>query len=98
MVLIQLYGCHHFQVFGALWEGDADSLLVADPLTRPLSLLYVPTDPLNGYYQLARVVTALLTLHQKLKDFNESPTDISPYYKCSDIQYDPLHVRHSGGW
>lgn len=36
MVLLQLCGCHYFQVFSALWEGDADSLLVADPLTQPL--------------------------------------------------------------
>lgn len=31
-----------------------------------------------------------MKLHQKLAEYEELPTDISPYYKYSDLQYDPV--------
>jgi hypothetical protein len=44
MLLVSLVGFSHMQVYGAAWNGDD---LCYDPLTHPLSTLFVPSDPLE---------------------------------------------------
>ena len=45
MLLISVIGCRYLQVFGATWYGDS---VRVDPLCTPVSLLFVPRDPING--------------------------------------------------
>ena len=56
MFLITIAGCHHLQVFGAVWN---NSVICVDPLCSPVSLLYVPHDPNDGIRKVARVLSAL---------------------------------------
>lgn len=40
MLLVNVVGCHHLQVFGATWNGER--CMCVDPLYPPISLLFVP--------------------------------------------------------
>ena len=59
MFLVTMVGPYYMQVFGAVWD---DGNLCMDPLSDPLSLLYVPCDPFNAVVKLARVFRTLATL------------------------------------
>ena len=59
MFLVTMVGPYYMQVFGAVWDGGN---LCMDPLSDPLSLLYVPCDPFNAVVKLARVFRTLSTL------------------------------------
>ena len=56
MFLVTIAGCHHLQVFGAVWN---NSVICVDPLCSPISLLYVPHDPNNGIRKVACILNAL---------------------------------------
>lgn len=71
MLLVSIVGPNHFQVFGATWSGGR---VCIDPLTEPLSLLYVPhrTDAIEkmswalhaadiSYSEIAVTVTTTFT-------------------------------------
>ena len=56
MLLAIIVGCHYFQVFGAVWNGNK---VCVDPLSGPVSLLPVPNDPRHGHEEVARVLSSL---------------------------------------
>ena len=64
MLLVSLVGCHYIQVFGAAWNNNG---VCVDPLSPPVSLLFVPEDPNNGIRTVAQMLTALLHGAQDLK-------------------------------
>ncbi len=57
MLLVSVVGCHYFQVFGAVWNGER--CVCVDPLGSPASLLFVPRDPHNGVLKLARLLSMI---------------------------------------
>lgn len=66
MLLISVVGCHYLQVFGATWnQGN----VCIDPLCTPVSLLYVPRDPLDGITKTARVLAAIDATVKELKQY-----------------------------
>ena len=66
MLLINVVGCHYFQVFGAVWNG---SDVCVDPLCSPVSLLFVPRDPTGGVAKTARVLAAMNSTIRKLRQY-----------------------------
>ena len=66
MLLATVVGCHHFQVFGAAWNG---SVVCIDPLCSPVSLLFVSRDPNHGVSKtaLARLLSAMCFTVDELK-------------------------------
>jgi hypothetical protein len=50
MLLVSVVGSHYFQVFGALWNG---AKVCVDPLSDPVSLLFVRRDPRRGVSKVA---------------------------------------------
>lgn len=54
------------QVYGAAWNGDD---LCHDPLSLPLSLLFVPCDPLNTILKVAKLLQAILGAVVDLKAY-----------------------------
>ena len=53
MLLVSVVGCHYLQVFGAAW--DREKRACVDPLSSPVSLLFVPRDPSYGVTKVAKV-------------------------------------------
>lgn len=72
MLLISVVGPDYFQVFGATWNGDR---VCVDPLTEPLSLLYVPhrTDAIE---KVARVLHAMDVTVKELS----TQSSVHPYF------------------
>ncbi len=56
MLLVSVIGCHYLQVFGAAWDGD---YACVDPLSDPVSLLYVPQGPKHGVLKVARLLSSM---------------------------------------
>lgn len=63
LLLVTIVGCHYLQVFGAVWYGDH---VCCDPLSPPVSLLFVPNDPLYGIEKAACVFSAIFALAKDL--------------------------------
>ena len=63
MFLVVMAGPYYMQVFGAAWDYGK---LCMDPLSDPLSLLYVPCETSRSPVNLARVFNALSTLANEL--------------------------------
>ena len=57
MLLANVVGCHHLQVFGVTWNGGR--CMCVDPLYSPVSLLFVPRDPVKGVSKLARLLSVM---------------------------------------
>ena len=72
MLLMSVVGPDYFQVFGAAWNGGR---VCIDPLTEPLSLLYVPhrTDAIE---RVARVLHAMDVTVKKLS----TQSSVHPYF------------------
>ena len=79
MLLISVIGCHYLQVFGATWYGDS---VCIDPLCSPVSLLFVPRDPINGVAKVACVLNAIKDTIDELMEWYNCPDPISkgPYF------------------
>ena len=56
MLLVSIVGYHYMQVFGTAWNG---SVICTDPLSSPVSLLYVPRDPNKGVSKVPNVLAAI---------------------------------------
>ena len=83
MLLATVVGCHHFQVFGAVWNG---SVVCIDPLCSPVYFLFLPRDPNHGVSKIARVLSAMCSTVDELKKYYECPRKIikGPYF-CQDL-------------
>ncbi len=90
MLLINVTGPHYMQVFGALWNG---SKVCVDPMTSPVSLLYVRRDPIYGVRNVAKVLQAIDDAIPKLEEYYNTEDKKSqfgckgPYYKVDEYQY-----------
>ena len=86
MLLVAIIGTHYLQVFGSVWNG---SKVCVDPLTRPLSLLFVPRDPDCGVTDLAQVFAALDSAIPRLEAYYKTPDygAKGPYFSCDTIDY-----------
>ena len=73
MFLVSVVGCHHLQVFGAVWNGQ--KCVCIDPLCSPLSLLFVPRDPTNSVSKLARLLSVLDKTLGELRDYYDKPLE-----------------------
>ena len=56
MLLISIAGFSHMQVFGGAWNVDDCCF---DPLSLPLSLLFLPSDPLDTLQKVAVMLRAI---------------------------------------
>ena len=86
MLLVAIIGTHYLQVFGSVWNG---SKVCVDPLTRPLSLLFVPRHPNCGVADIAQVFAAIDSAILSLEAYYETPDYDAkgPYYSCDTIDY-----------
>ena len=88
MLLVAIIGAHYLQVFGSVWNG---SKVCVDPLTRPLSLLFVPRDlDLDcGVAGIAQVFAAIDSAILRLEAYYKTPDygAKGPYYSCDTIDY-----------
>ena len=71
MLLVSVVGCHYLQVFGAAWDGD--KRVCVDPLSSPVSLLFVPRDPNHGVSKVAKLLFAM----------NRAISDLRSHYATS---------------
>ena len=55
--LVNIVGYYHLQVFGVTWNGER--CICVDPLYSPVSLLFVPRDPVKGVSKLARLLSVM---------------------------------------
>ena len=88
MLLVSVVGPHYLQVFWELWNG---SHACVDPLTDPLSLLFVPHDPKFAVKMLySSSFSAIHYAVDELEKYYQSPDKYGhkgPYYKCNDLEY-----------
>lgn len=87
MLLVAIIGAHYLQVFGSVWTG---SKVCIDPLTRPLSLLFVPRDPDCGVTDIAQVFAAIDSAIPRLEAYYRTPAAYGtkgPYFLCDTIRY-----------
>ena len=75
LLLVSMAGFSHMQVYGGTWNDDD---MCYDPLSLPLSLLFVPSDPLNT---IQNVAVMLQSIHGAI-------VDLKAYY------YDNTRVYH----
>ncbi len=73
MLLVSVVGCHYFQVFGAVWNGE--KCVCVDPLGSPASLLFVPRDPHNGVLKLARLLSMIDKISHGLTEYYNKPDE-----------------------
>ena len=86
MLLVNVVGCHYLQVFGAVWNGDH---VCVDPLCPPVSLLFVPRDPICGAARMARVLAAIKSTLSKLVQYHRCPDEFNkgPYWHYKGLPY-----------
>ena len=87
MLLVAVVGTHYLQVFGSVWNG---AKVCVDPLTRPLSLLFVPRDPDCCVTDVAQVFAAIDSAIPRLEAYYKTPSDYGtngPYFSCDTICY-----------
>ncbi len=83
MLLVSVIGCHYLQVFGAAWDGKRACI---DPLSDPVSLLYVPQDPKNGVLKVARLLSSMDKAIRELSEYYGKPQEernrlnVGPYW------------------
>ncbi len=84
MLLASIVGCHYFQVFGAVWNGNH---ICVDPLCEPVSLLPVPRDPKYGAEKLAHVLAAICSTADELEKYYSEPDKEyrGPYYRSCPL-------------
>ncbi len=75
LLLVTVVGCEYFQVFGAVWNGHTACI---DPLTEPLSLLYVP----YATSAIEKLAGALYALHETIEKLGKQKErwSIYPYF------------------
>ena len=73
---IIMVGFNMIQVYGVAWNCDE---VCIDPLSQPVSLMFVPKDPLRTIRQLAVLLHAVHVTLQELKTFVECPRT-RPYF------------------
>ena len=80
MLLLTVIGCYFLEVFGAAWNG---SNVCIDPLCSPVSLLYIPRDPLAQVARTARVLAAIASTVNELKKYYSNPGSVhkGPYLR-----------------
>ena len=71
MLLVNIVGCHHLQVFGVTWNGER--CMCVDPLYSPVSLLFVPRDPVKGVSKLARLLSVMD--NTRVVEYYHKPTE-----------------------
>ena len=87
MLLVAITGVHYLQVFGSVWNG---SEVCVNPVTRPISLLFVPREPACGVTALAQVFAAIDVAIPKLEDYYKTPDGDGTkglYFSCDTIHY-----------
>ena len=87
MLLVSVVGPHYFQVFGAVWNG---AKVCVDPLSDPVSLLFVRRDPRHGVSKVARVLAAIASTIDGLKQYYSNPTSEGrkgPYFMQDKLEY-----------
>ena len=87
MLLVTVVGPHYFQVFGAVWYKE---IVCVDPLCDPVSLLFVRRDPKYGICKVARVLAALHTTVNDLKQYYSSRASLcqkGPYFGQQSYTY-----------
>lgn len=78
MLLVSLAGFSHMQVYGAAWNGDD---FCHDPLTHPLSTLFVPSDPLKTCKKVEVMLQAIRGAVVDLKAYYGDVGKLSgPYF------------------
>lgn len=89
MLLLTIAGCEYFQVFGAVWWSDG---ICVDPLTDPLSLLFVPDRAEKDSEKVARVLHAMERTIVRLPD---AKSDRKPYFSYGgQLEYEErLHDK-----
>ena len=92
MILISVVGCHYLQVFGAAWNGGN---ICVDPLCSPVSLLYIPHDPINGIVELAKVLDATVSTLKGLVQHlsSQSVKGSGPYYLENFMSVIPMKQK-----
>ena len=74
MLLVNVIGCHHLQVFGVTWNGER--CMCVDPLYSPVSLLFVPRDPVKGLSKLARLLSVMdKTMNELVVEYYHKPIE-----------------------
>ena len=84
MLLISIAGFSHMQVFGGVWNGDDCCF---DPLSLPLSLLFVPSDPLDILHKVAVMLRAIHKATAHLKEHYARDDSIRHPYYISDQNF-----------
>ena len=97
MLLVNVVGCHYIQVFGASWNGGEACI---DPLCSPLSLLYVPRDPVGGVAKMARLLSAYCSTVSELQQYLlDPPMPIKgPYYNLDGKLQDMKRMKNGNKW
>ena len=84
MLLISIAGFSHMQVFGGAWNGDDCCF---DPLSLPLSLLFLPSDPLDTLHKVAVMLRAIHKATVDLKEHYARDDSIRHPYYISDQNF-----------
>ena len=98
MLLLTVIGCHFLQVFGAAWNGGD---VCIDPLCSPVSLLYVPRDPRAQVARTARVLAAIASTVDDLKEYYSDPGTVhqGPYLRdCNSGKLENVKEMKGRSW
>ena len=92
MLLISIAGFSHMQMFGGAWNGDDCCF---DPLSLPLSLLFVPSDPLDTLHKVAVMLRAIYKATVDLKEhYARDDSNRHPYYISDQNFKSTMNIRH----
>ena len=92
MLLISIAGFSHMQVFGGAWNGDDCCF---DPLSLPLSLLFLPSDPLDTLHKVAVMLRAIYKATVDLKEhYARDDSNRHPYYISDQNFKSTKNFRH----
>ena len=82
LLMVSLSGFSHMQVFGAAWNGDDCCI---DPLSQPLSTLFVPSDPIETTQKVAVLLRAI----------HGAVVDLKQHYECVDSNRHPYYMHEN---
>ncbi len=88
MLLVSVVGCHYLQVFGAVWEKE--KRVCEDPLSSPVSLVFVPRDPNHGVTKVAKLLFAMDRAITALRSHYSSSVVSTggPYWTVEGLKYE----------
>jgi serine/threonine protein kinase len=93
MLLVNVVGCHHLQVFGATWNGER--CMCVDPLYPPISLLFVPRDPAKGVSKLAKLLSVIdKTMNELVVEYYHKPIEERERYNRGPYWTDNGHLEY----